>query len=112
MKKVNIKIAGLALLAAVGFTACSTDFLEEKKNYDYTTPEGVYNDYTGALGRVHDCYSFCLPNASGTPGWQHTSTGKSDDWSKCTEEYSGFGIFVNPQNAPSCLIFVLHTDHH
>ena len=38
MKKVNIKIAGLALLAAVGFTACSTDFLEEKKNYDLANP--------------------------------------------------------------------------
>ncbi len=98
MKKVNIKIAGLALLAAVGFTACSTDFLEEKQNYDLTTPEGVYSDYTGSLGRVNDCYSFCLPNSAGDPGWRYTSSGKSDVWSKCTEEYSGFGVFVDPTN--------------
>ncbi len=112
MKKVNIKIAGLALLAAIGFTACSTDFLEEKQNYDNTTPEGVYSDYTGSLGRVHDCYSFCLPNASGTPGWQHPSTGKADDWSKCTEEYSGFGIFVDPQNELNTLTGTSTPDYY
>ena len=95
MKKVNIKIAGLALLAAVGFTACSTDFLEEKKNYDLANP-ALYDDYAGCIGRVNDCYSFCLPNPNGNPDWRYTSTGKNDDWSKCTEEFSGFGIFVNP----------------
>lgn len=95
MKKVNIKIAGLALLAAIGFTACSTDFLEEKLNYDLANP-ALYDNYDGCVGRVNDCYSFCLPNPNGNPGWQYTSTGKADDWSKCTEEYSGFGIFVNP----------------
>ena len=95
--KRNLKIAGLALLGAVAFASCSTDFLEEKTNYDMASPV-VYDDYAGAVGRVNDCYSFCLPNVNGTPGWQYTSTGKSDDWSKCTEEYSGFGVFVNPQN--------------
>lgn len=95
--KRNIKIAGLALLGAVAFASCSTDFLEEKTNYDMASPV-VYDDYAGCIGRVNDCYSFCLPNVNGTPGWQYTSTGKSDDWSKCTEEYSGFGVFVNPQN--------------
>ena len=95
MKKVNIKIAGLALLAAVGFTACSTDFLEEKKNYDLANP-ALYDDYAGCIGRVNDCYSFCLPNPNGNPDWRYTSTGKNDDLSKCTEEYSGFGVFVNP----------------
>lgn len=95
MKKVNIKIAGLALLAAVGFTACSTDFLEEKKNYDLANPT-LYDDYAGCIGRVNDCYSFCLPNPNGNPDWRYTSTGKNDDLAKCTEEYSGFGIFVNP----------------
>ncbi len=97
MKRVNIKIAGLALLGAVAFASCSTDFLEEKTNYDMASPT-VYDDYAGCIGRVNDCYSFCLPNPNGAPGWQYTSTGKSDDWSKCTEEFSGFGIFVNPLN--------------
>ena len=98
MKIKNIKIVGLALLASFGFVACSTDFLEEKQNYDYTTPDGVYNDYVGSVGRVNDCYSFCLPNPGGDPGWRYTSTGKADVWSKCTEEFSGFGVFVDPQN--------------
>lgn len=28
--------------------------------------------------------------------WQYPSYGASDDLSKCTEEYAGFGVFVNP----------------
>ncbi len=95
MKRFNIKIAGLALLGAVAFASCSTDFLEEKTNYDMASPT-LYDDYVGCIGRVNDCYSFCLPNPNGSPGWQYTSTGKADDWSKCTEEFSGFGKFVNP----------------
>lgn len=95
MKKVNIKIAGLALLAFVGFTSCSTDFLEEKIDYEHADPE-LYNDYAGALARVADCYARALPNPGGNPGWQYNSTGKADDWSKCTEEYAGFGIWVDP----------------
>lgn len=97
MKRLNIKIAGLALLATAGLMSCSTDFLEEKKNYDYADPS-FYNDYAGALARVSDCYRYVLPDPNGAPGFQYTSTGKADDWSKCTEEFSGFGLFVDPTN--------------
>ena len=34
MKRVNILIAGIALVAAFGFASCSDAFLEEKKNYN------------------------------------------------------------------------------
>ena len=96
MKRFNIKIAGLALLASFGFASCSDAFLEEKMNYDQAGPE-IYNDYAGALGRLSDIYGLCLPDPNGNPGWQYPSTGFADDLSKCTEEYSGYGVFVNPK---------------
>lgn len=95
MKSLNIKLIGLGLLAAVGFSSCSDDFLREKQNFDQADP-AIYNDYTGCLGRLSDCYALCLPNPGGGPNWQYPSYGASDDLSKCTEEYSGFGVFVNP----------------
>ncbi len=95
MKSLNIKLIGLGLLAAVGFSSCSDDFLREKQNFDQADP-AIYNDYTGCLGRLSDCYALCLPNPGGGPNWQYPSYGASDDLSKCTEEYAGFGVFVNP----------------
>ena len=96
MKTRNIKIAGLALLAAAGLSSCSDEFLQEKINYDYADPS-VYNYYEGALARVSDCYRYNLPDPNSAANWQHPSAGAPDDWSKCTEEYSGWGIFVDPQ---------------
>ena len=96
MKRFNIKIAGLALLASAGMASCSTDFLEEKINYDYADPS-IYNYYDGCAARVSDCYRYNMPDPNGTAGWQYTSTGRNDDWAKCTEEYAGFGIFVDPK---------------
>ena len=94
MKSFNIKLIGFALLA-LGFASCSTDFLEEKINYDQADP-AIYNNYVGCLGRLSDCYALSLPNPGGGPNWQYPSTGFQDDLSKCTEEYAGFGVFVNP----------------
>lgn len=91
----NIKLIGFALLAFAGLTSCSDEFLQEKINYDQADPS-IYNDYTGCLARVSDCYRYNLPDPNGNPNWQYPSTGFSDDLSKCTEEFSGFGIFVNP----------------
>lgn len=96
MKRFNLKYAGLALLASASLASCSTDFLEEKINYDYADPS-IYNYYDGCAARVSDCYRYNLPDPNGNPGWQYTSTGKADDWSKCTEEFAGFGIFVDPK---------------
>ena len=95
MNSLNIKLIGLGSLAAVGFSSCSDDFLREKQNFDQADP-AIYNDYTGCLARVSDCYRYSLPDPNGNPNWQYPSTGKADDLSKCTEEYAGFGVFVNP----------------
>lgn len=70
--------------------------MKDMKNYESTTPE-AYNYYSGALGRLADLYMLSLPYNTGYD-WQVPSSGSADDQSKCTEEYSGFGAFVNPQN--------------
>ena len=108
MKRFNIKYAGLALLASASLAACSTDFLEEKINYDYADPS-IYNYYDGCAARVSDCYRYTLPDPNGNAGWQYTSTGKADDWSKCTEEFAGFGIFVDPKGELNTLTGIKQT---
>lgn len=92
----KIKSLTLALLASAAFVSCSDDFLQDKKSYDNVN-EDAYNYYEGALGRLADIYSWCLPNASADPGHRNNSTGNADAQSKCTEEYCGFGDFVDPQ---------------
>lgn len=96
MKSKNIKLFGVAIIASLAFTSCSDQFLQDKKNYDQAS-EDVYNYLSGATGRVNDIYWFCLPDVNGSPSWKYTSTGSADDLAKCTEEYSGFGPFVDPQ---------------
>ncbi len=90
----NMKIYGL-LLAPLAFAACSDDFLEEKKDLNNASSI-VYDDYQGAMGRVNDVYGWSLPTMTNA-NWQYPCVGLNDDQSKSTEEYSGFGIFVNPQ---------------
>ena len=96
MKKRLLNRFSLALIAAVAFSSCSDQFLQDKKNYDNTN-EDAYNYFSGALGRVNDIYYWSLPSANDAPSWKYPSTGLADDQSKCTEEYSGFGTFVDPQ---------------
>lgn len=96
MKSKILNIFGPALVSLLVFSSCSDDFLEEKKNYDNVSTD-IYNYYEGSLARVNDVYSWCLPNPDGTPGWQYPGTGNNDDESSSTEEYSGFGSFVDPQ---------------
>ena len=96
MKKNNIKLFGIAIAASLAITSCSDEFLQEKKNYD-STNEDAYNYFSGASGRVGDIYLWCLPDVNASPGWKNPSVGSSDTWSQCTEEYSGFGTFVDPQ---------------
>ncbi|MCD8290761.1 MAG: RagB/SusD family nutrient uptake outer membrane protein [Prevotella sp.] len=97
MKTNIINLFGLGLIGALTLTACSDEFLEEKKNYDNVSTD-IYNNYTGAERRVFDIYSWCLPTVDSDPTWQYPSTGSDDDQSKSTEEYSGFGAFVDPQS--------------
>ena len=92
-----------ALLGAAALTfsmaSCSDQFLQDMKNYDNTSSE-IYDYYSGADGRINDLYYWCQPNIQGASGarlWQFPSMGLQDDHSQSTEEYSGFGCFVDPQ---------------
>lgn len=96
MKRTTIKLFTLALTASAALTACSDQFLQDKKNYDQVS-EDVYNYVSGATGRVSDIYWFCQPTLDG-PNWKYPSSGSADLLSKCTEEYSGFDKFNDPQN--------------
>ena len=97
MKKNNIKLFSFALMAATAFTACSDEFLEEKKNYDNVSV-GIYDNFTGANLRIADIYAWSLPDVTSNANWKYNCTGNADDQSKSTEEYSGFSVFVNPEN--------------
>ncbi|MCR4959454.1 MAG: RagB/SusD family nutrient uptake outer membrane protein [Prevotella sp.] len=92
--KTSMKYIGCALTLAMALTACSDQFLEDKKNYGQVDA-GIYNYYEGALGRLYDIYTMCLPNVSGI-SWRYPSMGMNDDAAKSTEEYTGFSAFVNP----------------
>ena len=92
-----LKLFGFGLASCLAFTACSDEFLEDKKNYDNVTGE-IYNDYTGAQLRVNDVYSWCLPTTNSDITWQYPSSGSNDNAGKSTEEYSGFSAFLDPQN--------------
>ena len=103
-KNISFKsiIAGLSsvcCLAAMGLglTSCSDTFLQEKKNYDNVTGD-IYNYYEGCYARVSDIYSWCLPDVTASANWKYNCTGNADDQSKSTEEYSGFSVFVHPDN--------------
>ena len=98
MKMKYLKSVVIALAVSAGFAACQ-DFLEEKKNYQMTSPD-LYNYYEGAIGRVNDIYAQCLPqtNFKEAATWHYPSYGEKDMYSKATEEYSGFSPFVHPLN--------------
>lgn len=93
----KVKSYIIAAAACLAFSSCSDQFLKDMKNYESTTPE-AYNYYTGAIGRLADLYMLSLPyNGSSIPVWQSPSSGNGDEMDKSTEEFSGFGSFVNPQ---------------
>ena len=104
MNSKNIFAAALAVTTiAMGTTSCSDDFLKEKKNYGNFNQTTAYSDYNGAQERVNNLYYWILPTSDGGDGngtnhpndW--TPVGLPDKWSKSTEEYGGFSIFVNPE---------------
>lgn len=98
MKQNKINILGIGIVAsAMGLASCSDQFLEDKKNYDNVTPD-VYNYYEGANLRLADAYSFVLPSSNSAANYRYPCTGLNDDQSMSTEEYSGFSVFVDPQN--------------
>lgn len=93
--KTTMKYISLGLVAVLGLASCSDEFLEEKKNYDNVNA-GIYDYYSGALGRVNDLYGWCLPTVSDQT-WQYPSMGNNDIAAGSTEEYRGFSDFVNPE---------------
>ena len=99
MKNKIMTIIGAGIITMLASTSCSDEFLKEKHNYDNVTPD-IYNYYEGALARVYDLYAWSLPQTTSTNqiGWKYPSYGASDEESKSTEEYCGFGSFVNPQS--------------
>ena len=94
-----IKYFSFGLLSVLALSACSDQFLEDKKNYDNATTE-IYNYLSGCNGRVNDIYGWCLPAVGDlTTGQNYLSVavGAADIAGKSTEEYSGFSDFVNPE---------------
>ena len=99
MKRVlNIGAICLTMAVAALVSSCSDEFIEEKKNYSNVSSE-IYNYYSGANGRLNECYRITLPNIQAGGGliWQYNSLGMSDNHSQSTEEYRNFSSFVNPQ---------------
>ena len=94
MKAIKYFSFGLASLLA--FSACSDQFLQDKKNYDQVGAE-VYNDYDGANGRLNDLYGWCLPTTANL-SWKYPSCGLNDNAGMSTEEYTGFSEFTHPEN--------------
>lgn len=99
--KQAIKYLGFGLMAITAFSACSDSFLEDKKNYDNVNKD-LYQFVEGANARLNDLYSWSLPDVTNL-NWKYPSCGLADDAAKSTEEYSGFGTFVNPENELSSM---------
>ena len=99
--KQAIKYFGFGLMAITAFSACSDSFLEDKKNYDNVNKD-LYQFVEGANARLNDLYSWSLPDVTNL-NWKYPSCGLADDAAKSTEEYSGFGAFVNPENELSSM---------
>lgn len=97
MKNNILKTLSIGLASMAALSSCSDQFLEDKKNYDNVNTD-VYNYYEGSLARVSDVYGWCLPNCNVAANWKYPSSGVNDDMAKSTEEYTGFGAFVNPEN--------------
>ena len=93
----------VALAMTAGLTACSDSFLEEKKNYGNFDASNTYGSVAAATERLNSIYFWLLPTSRSGSGnganYQNdwTSIGNQDDWSKSTEEYGGFTLWINPQ---------------
>ena len=94
-----IKYFSFGLVSAFALSSCSDKFLEDKRNYDNVTAD-VYNYIEGANARLNDLYAWCLPQVAdlseGT-NYLSVSIGSNDIAGLSTEEYTGFGKFVDPE---------------
>ena len=99
MKRIfNIGAICLTMAVAATMSSCSDEFIQDKKNYSNVSSE-IYNYYSGANGRLNECYRITLPNiqAGASQMWQYNSLGMADNHSQSTEEYRNFSTFVDPQ---------------
>ncbi len=93
----KIKFLSVALATSAALVSCSDEFLEEKMDYNYASDE-IYQYETGVNGRLANIYNVCQPTtASSDYDAKRPSYGNADDFSKSTEEYSGFGDWVDPE---------------
>ena len=86
-------------MSAFALSACSDQFLQDKKNYDNVTTD-VYNYIEGANARLNDIYAWCLPQVGDlteSTNYLSVSVGNADIAGSSTEEYTGFSNFVNPE---------------
>ena len=65
--------------------------MRDKTNYNLVSPEAIYSDYQGAVGRVNYLYNIMMPGNASTYVW--FTTGGSDRYSKATEEYGGIDSY-------------------
>lgn len=82
-------------------TACSDDFLKEKKNYGNFDSSNTYGSVAAATERLNSLYFWLLPTNGGDGNGTNkqndwTSIGLADKWAKSTEEYGGFSMWVDP----------------
>lgn len=96
IKKINKTSCVVALMTtATLFSACSDEFLQEKRNYGNFT-EAIFDDYQGSKGRVDYLYYILLPSATASITFDLPSSGVADDYSQATEEYGSFSPYVDP----------------
>lgn len=103
--KIFNKYMSVALMTiTAGITAgCSDEFLQEKNLYGSFNGTTIYENYVSADNRVGYLYYIMLPNATGGSDQTNImgdmpSTGSSDQYSQCTEEYGGLPDLMNPLN--------------
>ena len=92
MKKIIINIGKLSVVTlVVALTACSDQFLEDKKLYGKYSETTVYNNYETAQNRIDYVYWQLLPGQKEGDGIYAdiVSTGSNDDDATSTEEYAG-----------------------
>ena len=106
INKVCKKAIGFLLFYLFTFsllaTSCSDDFLTEKKNYGNFDSSNTYGSVAAATERLNSIYFWLLPTNGGDGNGTNkpndwTSIGLADKWSKSTEEYGGFSMWVNPE---------------
>lgn len=95
MKNRNILRLSMVFITSLAFIGCSDQFLQDKEDFNKTTKK-LYDNLTSATSRVDNLYTLLLPSSGRSVAWDSPSTGSSDDFSKCTEEYAGFSQMIDP----------------